>query len=124
MNAREITREVRLKRWMEIVNARNASGETIKKWCENQGINPKTYHYWQNQLRIVTLEHMAMNQTDTQPTLLPQGFAKVKVSGNTQKQLLEELTNQNIVGAFPIYVQLFHAITFESIDMYMVRQNR
>lgn len=96
MNTRKMTREFRLKHWTEIINARNASGETITKWCKQQGINIKTYHYWQKQLRTAALEQMAATQKNSQQDLLPLRFAEVKIASDLQKVALEETIHDEI----------------------------
>lgn len=51
MGAREATHAYRMQRWMEIISQCRNSGETVKAWCESQGVNPKTYYYWQRKVR-------------------------------------------------------------------------
>ncbi len=47
----KITSDVRHKQWLDIIHACNASGLTRKAWCEQNGINIKTFYYRQRQLR-------------------------------------------------------------------------
>lgn len=47
MGVQETTREYRLRQWMRIISERNVSGKTVKNWCEEQGIKPKSCYYWQ-----------------------------------------------------------------------------
>jgi putative transposase len=96
MNTRKMTREFRLKHWAEIINARNASGETITKWCKQQGINIKTYYYWQTQLRAAALEQMATTQNRSQQGLLPSKFTEVKIASDLQNVPLEETMHDEI----------------------------
>lgn len=51
MDMRKKTREIRLAHWEALINERLASGKTIVKFCEEQGIAAKTYYYWLNRLR-------------------------------------------------------------------------
>ena len=39
-----IRQEVRLQEWSELIKAQQASGLTIKEWCEENGIKPNTYY--------------------------------------------------------------------------------
>lgn len=47
----KITSDVRRQQWLDIIQACNASGLTKKAWCEQNGINIKSFYYWQRQLR-------------------------------------------------------------------------
>lgn len=39
-----IKQAVRLQEWSELIKAQQASGLTIKQWCEENGIKPITYY--------------------------------------------------------------------------------
>jgi hypothetical protein len=60
MDVQKITREFRIKHWIDIIKECRSSGQTIKSWCEEQGINLKSYYYWQRKVRKVTGEKYAM----------------------------------------------------------------
>lgn len=36
--------------WTERIAACKSSGKNVSTWCEENGINPKTYYYWHNKL--------------------------------------------------------------------------
>ena len=36
--------------WTERISACKNSGKNVGAWCEENGINPKTYYYWHNKL--------------------------------------------------------------------------
>ena len=40
-----VKQEVRLNDWATQIEAQQASGMTVQKWCAENGINPKTYYY-------------------------------------------------------------------------------
>ena len=46
-----IKNEVRLKQWAEMVRQRNESGLNVSKWCDQNGVNVKTYYYRLKQVR-------------------------------------------------------------------------
>ena len=52
----KITSDVRRQQWLDIIQACNASGLTKKAWCEQNGINIKSFYYWQRQLRHETYD--------------------------------------------------------------------
>ena len=41
----KITSDVRRQQWLDIIQACNASGLTKKAWCEQNGINIKSFYY-------------------------------------------------------------------------------
>ena len=59
MDSREMTQQVRLQYWAGILRERQASGLSIRKWCQEQGIVEKTYHYWQHKLRNTVCQELA-----------------------------------------------------------------
>lgn len=40
-----VKEEVRLRDWAAQIEAQQASGMTVLRWCEENGIKPKTYYY-------------------------------------------------------------------------------
>ena len=51
INMREVASEYRLSNWAGVIRERNASGMSIKAYCESIGIRPNVYFYWQRKLR-------------------------------------------------------------------------
>lgn len=47
----KVKKEVKLKQWAEMVQRRNESGLTVSKWCDQNGMNVKTYYYRLKQVR-------------------------------------------------------------------------
>jgi putative transposase len=68
-----IAHEVRLKKWSGILRARQESGQTIRGYCQTNGINEKSYYYWQRQLRAIACENLA-----TREEKAPSGWAIYK----------------------------------------------
>lgn len=46
-----VKQEVRMRDWAEQIEAQQASGMTVQKWCAENEINPKTYYYHLRKLR-------------------------------------------------------------------------
>ena len=57
MDTQKITREIRMKHWMQIIAQRQQSGLTVKAFCAQQDIPIKQYYYWQHKLRIRFAQH-------------------------------------------------------------------
>ena len=77
MNTKEMTRQVRLAHWINVLRERNESGKSIRAWCQENEINQKTYHYWQRKLRETACEQVNELQGTRQTGLVPLGFAQV-----------------------------------------------
>jgi len=74
----EIAKEFRLVHWVEIVREREASGVSIREFCENEGIHENKYYYWQRKLREEACKELAKAQC--KPTsMAPAVFAEVRV---------------------------------------------
>ena len=50
MNARELKHMARIAEWKEKVGACRSSGQTVRNWCQEQGIAIKTYYYWEKKV--------------------------------------------------------------------------
>jgi len=62
MNTREMVQEMRLANWAGILRARRDSGLSVRCYCQEQGINEKTYYYWQKRLREATCERLELQE--------------------------------------------------------------
>ncbi len=59
MDMRKVAREVRLSKWSQILQERNASGQSIQIWCAENGIDRQQYYYWQRKLRESVVDSLA-----------------------------------------------------------------
>ena len=66
MDTREMAQEVRLANWAGILRARRDSGLTVRCYCREQGINEKTYYYWQRRLRETACERLVSEEMSPQ----------------------------------------------------------
>lgn len=51
MNVKEMRSQVRMQEWVTLIKERNASGMTIREWCEAKGLNENQYYYWLRKIR-------------------------------------------------------------------------
>ena len=63
MNVQNMTQEIRIKQWINIIRECRNSGMTNKSWCEEQGVNLKSYYYWQRKVRKMAGEKYAIVQS-------------------------------------------------------------
>jgi hypothetical protein len=80
MDMRAVTTEVRMAHWMQIMQDRKASGESIRQYCENREIGRHAYFYWQKKLRECACNQLAVMQAGSeQAGLIGTGFAEVRL---------------------------------------------
>ena len=79
INTRYIAEELRLSHWAGIMRQRKESGQSIKAFCESEGIYPNVYFYWQRKLREATCQMLVDNSqnepTGTDDSAVPSGWA-------------------------------------------------
>ena len=83
MTSKQLTREYRLGQWAQIMRTRRESGQTVRAWCTENGINEKTYYYWQNKLRQAKCDQIA-NQAPSRPDLIPTGWTQITTEASAE----------------------------------------
>ena len=58
-----VKQDVRLQEWSAQIEAQQASGLTVRQWCIENGVKPKTYYYHLKKVREQFL--------DSSPTIVP-----------------------------------------------------
>ena len=76
MGIREITTEIRLTQWTQIMQERIASGLSVAAFCKERGIGRHSYFYWQKKLREAAVSRMVPTAEPSQ-ALVPIGWAAV-----------------------------------------------
>ena len=72
---RNLTREYRASQWAGIIKECRDSGQTIRSWCDENGIGEKSYYYWQRRLRENACQVLEQSSTPGLPA-----FAEVSIS--------------------------------------------
>jgi len=91
MNTREIAKEYRLSHWAEILHERNASGKSIRAYCESVRICENVYYYWQRKLREAACTELEA-RTQERPaedgvrSLVPNGWAVCESANEREKK--------------------------------------
>ena len=86
MDTKEITREMRLRSWAEIMRRRGESGKSVRSWCRENEIKERIYYYWQRKLREAACEHLSGTQNEgKQKSLTVPGFAQVSLRSETEQ---------------------------------------
>lgn len=61
---RQVKSEIKLKEWAALIADCQASTQTVKSWCLEHDINPKSYYYWLKKVRLRTLSKMSNDHTE------------------------------------------------------------
>ena len=70
MDTRQLTHEVRLQHWAEVLRRRRESGQTTRSFCRSEGICEKTYYYWQKRIRQAAGESLLGQDGSQAPVAL------------------------------------------------------
>ena len=97
MNSKDLAQEVRLTEWCHRQRARRESGLTVRAWCCENGINEKTYYYWQKKLRQAACEQISEREACKSGLLpAPTGWAQVITEPAAKDSLVIEIGNAHI----------------------------
>ena len=77
MGTKEITAEIRMAQWAQVIRERVASGLSIDAYCKANGIARYSYFYWQKKLREAAARQLAVASQPDQQALVPSGWATV-----------------------------------------------
>ena len=101
--------KVRRERWLRIVTECNNRDRSISKiqWCQRNGVNIKSFYYWQRQLRnellIVGADSAKQVPAFVDITSQVSGSAPISEEAiSAERTLVPELMNQS--GDFRVYV--------------------
>jgi hypothetical protein len=82
--------------WIEIIQERNASGKSIKAYCESKDISRDSFFYWQRKLRDATSAQLARIQAANPETCFSQtNFTEIKLRGEQNPMRYEGAGNSN-----------------------------
>lgn len=84
MTSKQMAQHVRLSEWAQILRARRESGQSVKEWCADNGINEKRYYYWQNKLRQATCEQVK-SQEKIMTGIIPTGWAQLSADTTVER---------------------------------------
>lgn len=102
--------EVRREQWFRIVTECNNRDQSIPKiqWCQMNGVNLKSFYYWQHQFRNELLIEGTTNATTQAPAFVDitsqvSRTAPIsKEAGSSERVLVPEIMIQS--GDFRIYI--------------------
>ena len=96
MNTSKVTSKYRAAQWMQIIQERQASGDTVKDFCKDRGISRDAYFYWQNKLRETACKSMTKAGEISAPA--PKGWMQLSDAGGTKASLSIEVSGCRIIA--------------------------
>jgi len=94
---KQMSRLVRLREWSDVLRRRRESGLTVRAYCDENGINEKTYYYWQNKVRQATCEQIS-NHPNVYGSLVPSGWAQISTVPQQEETLAIEIGSARIMA--------------------------
>ena len=62
MDTQKFAAEYRMSQWAQVIQARVDSGQSIKDFCQAEGISRNAYFYWQKKLRESACTELAKKE--------------------------------------------------------------
>ncbi len=78
MSARELKHKALLEEWRERITVCRSSGQTVSRWCREEGIAPKTYYRWEREVLNLAGEQLAVRSGSESPA-----FVEVRAAAET-----------------------------------------
>lgn len=70
MNTHEIKHMARVAEWKEKIAVCRSSGQTVRSWCEEEGISPKKYYYWERAVLAEAEKQLAVAESSRRPNFV------------------------------------------------------
>ena len=83
-----VKQDVRLQEWSAQIEAQQASGLTVRQWCIENGVKPKTYYYHLKKVREQFL--------DSSPAIVPLSVQQQSLDIRIEKNSLQISLPSNI----------------------------
>lgn len=86
-----MTKEERRASWAKKIQTQSRSGLSIAKWCQQNGINDKTFHRWKSNLKTKEKTQAASSdgwcQIQAKPTVIRAAKLTIVVNGQITIEL-------------------------------------
>ncbi len=79
----QLSHEVRLKQWHEIIQNQLASGQSKREWCRENAIPEKQFFYWQRRVRKEIYDAQTQALEPVKASALATGFVEVPIAERT-----------------------------------------
>lgn len=104
MGSREITTQVRLTQWNQIIHDRNESGLTIADYCTQHDLSKNAYYYWLRKIREAAIESGGIHFSELRmPSIDHTGNdAPVIVELNTARIYINDAASRDIFSMMEV----------------------
>ena len=113
MNTHELKHMARVAAWKETVAICRSSGQKVKSLCEEEGISPKKYYYWERAVLAEAEKYQATAESNSRgpnyvavPALVGQ-----RISGKEQRALAAKVRKGSVE------VEIYGGVEAETIDL-------
>lgn len=99
MDVNKVSREMKLRQWMETIKACRESDMTVKQWCKEHSLVESHYYYYLKKIRTIACDSVVKETTQDVPAIVPvpvtvQSASNHSVAARFHKGDLEiEVTN-------------------------------
>ncbi len=98
-----VKQEVQHCDWAAQIEAQQASGMTVQKWCAENGINPKTYYYHLRKLR----EKCVVSAPTIVPINVPKRTSDIHIEKNgLQINVINLVSKPRTYAIFKNFIQI------------------
>ena len=117
----KITHEVRTQEWFGIIQACNASGQTKRQWCAENGVSERKFFYWQKKIRGQLYNEVKKQETamvpvpKTESPRLVRAFAEIPTT-NVPVGTAEPFQSDAVITVGGVSIQLSNTATRELLD--------
>ncbi|MEN6326031.1 MAG: IS66 family insertion sequence element accessory protein TnpB [Syntrophomonas sp.] len=84
MNIQKVTEDYRLSKWMQVIQEKQCSGQSIKDFCLGKGISSNAYFYWQRKLRKAACAELSL---EAPVNSAPEGWMQLAQGQETKSTL-------------------------------------
>jgi len=67
MGNRDVTKQIRVKQWAQIIQDRCASGLYVDEYCEQHGISRNQYYYWLREVKEAAINECMPRLVEVTP---------------------------------------------------------
>jgi hypothetical protein len=99
LESKKMTKECRMVYWTDVIQQSQESGLSNRAYCQREGINERTYYYWQRKIRAAANEQIACCPDEMLPaTLAAHSFVEVELKAVEQPLEVPELVGSEMIS--------------------------
>jgi len=77
MNVTDLKTQMHMQEWAKLIESRQASGLSIKQWCQQNHLSESQYYYYLKKLRLAASERLPSEKQDGPQFVLVPNHARV-----------------------------------------------